>query len=272
MEHPQGLAAIRDTDIMRRIEVEAKEKTPFENTEQVLIHKFETFEIINKKKVKKIIQIKSRIGDFNSNILKDASPTAILNILKDKKKIAKYYSLNIANNSSKFTPEKMRETLIRILLIRIIENIIYICSKDIKNVKPPSFEEFITELHSKDVIPLNASNIDKLIKIIDKAIILLDNEETQIGSGKEAILALTIWKFTSKLNDFEKTDTIKPILENIKTTLETEKKYITERIEAPNKISGADSRPGTALRGGTRRAQRGGNKSKSKSNRTRKKH
>ena len=258
------------------MELEAKQKTPFENTEEVVIHTYETDTVnpITKKVVKEIIQIKSKIGDFNSNILKKASPTVILNILEDKNTIANYYSSNIANNSSKFTPEKMRETLIRILLIRIIENIIYICSKDIKNkdienVKPPSFEEFITELHSKGVIPLNASNIDKLIKIIDKAIILLDNEETQIGSGKEAILALTIWKFTSKLDEFEK-DTIKPILENIKTTLETEKKYITERIEAPNKISGAVSRPGTALRVGTR--QSAGNKSKSKSNRTRKKH
>ena len=254
MERPQDTTAIRDTDIMRRIEAEAKKETPFKNIKPVVIHTFNS------------AKIRSKVGDFNSNILKDASPTAILNILKDKNKIEDYYSSNIANRSPEFTPQKMRETLIRILLIRIIENIIYICSEDItnviENVKPPPFEEFITELHSKEVFPLNASNIETLIIIIGQAIKLLSKDETTIARDGEAILALTIWKFTLNLDQSKKAEKITPILENIKTTLESEKISIPKRIKASNKIPGPASRPGT------RRAQRAGNKS----NRTRKKH
>ena len=260
MERPQGTDAIRDIDIMRRIDLEAKKETPFKNTEPVVIH---TFKPRYGGDVSKTIQIKSKSEDFNSNILKEASPTAILNILKDKNKIEEYYSSNIANNSPEFTPQEMRETLICILLIRIIENIIYICSNDTKNVKPPQFKEFITELHSKQVIPLNASNIETLITIITRAIKLLDQTEENIAKEGEAILALTIWKFTLNLDINIKASIIKPILENIKNTLETEKNSIQEKIKAPNKIPGDASRPGT------RQAQRAGYKSKS--NRTRKK-
>jgi hypothetical protein len=256
---------IKETDIKNIIDLEAKKTKPFRTTEAV--KHTHTFKILEDE-FTKIITFKD--GDFKSSLLKDASPTDILNILKS------YYSSNINNNSSKLTrEERMRDTLTCILLIRIIENVINIYSKNPSSYNLPLFNQFIDELHSKFVFPLNATTIVELIAIMNEAITAIDklfnSNVTQIESNVTQIeitnsLTFTILELVSKLSAHK--EYIQKTLENIKTTLETE----VEKINNGYNEEALSSRPVTASRPVTRRSGRQNGGKKSKLNSTRKKH
>ena len=129
------------------------------------------------------------------------------------------------------------------------------------------FNEFIAELHSKNVFPLNVTNIEELSKIINEAIEEIYKNETQINM--ENSVTFTIWKSVSDLNTDKKNTIIKPILENIKTTLETEVTNIKNGINKQATEASLGTRPVTAASIPVTR-QRGGNKSKSNSTRKKK--
>ena len=252
---------IKETDIKNIIDLEAKKAKPFRTTEAV--KHTHTFKI---QKHEFQINITFKDGDFKSSLLKDASPTDILNILKS------YYS---SNNSSKLTrEERMRDTLTCILLIRIIENVINIYSKNPLSYNLPSFNKFIDELHSKFVFPLNASTIVELIAIMNEAITAIDKlfnsdvEQIVITNSLTFTILELVLELVSNLSESHKED-INKILEYIKKTLEDIRTtLVEEEINIKNEYNkkALSSRPLTR-RGGR---QNGGNKSKLNSTRKKK--
>jgi hypothetical protein len=227
--------------------------------------------------------------NFNVGNFKNASPNQILDLITTNK-IDQYYDNSIIGNNNKsnqLTPEKMKEALKSILLIRIIENIIYNKIKSYNNnelQEQLEFKEllsqFIEHLRFRNVFPSSA-NIEKINKMINE---LRDSINKNFNEAKNFMsLSLDIWYFVkdNELNNIKKTKKNKEIIELITpiTTALTEEgikederrrenereeneREEKERKEKERKEQEKRSRPVSR--------QRGGNKSKLNS--TRKKH
>ena len=183
--------------------------------------------------------------NFNVGNFKNASPNQILDLITTNK-IDQYYDSIIGNNnkSDQLTPEKMKEALKSILLIRIIENIIYNKIKSYNNTKrqleseleseselelesklelefKALLSQFIEYLRFRNVFPSNA-NIKKINEMIDE---LDDSINKNFKEAKNFMsLSLDIWYFVkdNKLNNEKNSNKINDLIKPITSALTEE--------------------------------------------------
>ena len=215
---PVPLNSLRDEDLKTRIVLEAAKVSPF-------------------------MDIKK--DNFNVGNFKNASPNQILDLITTNK-IDQYYDSIIGNNnkSDQLTPEKMKEALKSILLIRIIENIIYNKIKSYNNTKrqleseleseselelesklelefKALLSQFIEYLRFRNVFPSNA-NIKKINEMIDE---LDDSINKNFKEAKNFMsLSLDIWYFVkdNKLNNEKNSNKINDLIKPITSALTEE--------------------------------------------------